>query len=364
MFENGKGKIKNVPKIVENNKTFIKIAHEFLENNLSKERLQETGFIDMSPEYKEEQVKKDIEHLNERSGQIYQSEIELYGSEGAELMKQVTQTFEYLLYYQIKEGHWLDSANEQFSVTLPTAYDDIVNGVDLIIEKKPSISKGEYGQDVYGAAIDVTYSSDETTLQKKLANIEGKIVNASYSLSGQEIGKIPQVKYYKSNYFNKSGRVENLANMVAGASYEHVLQSLQTNFLQQLKTGDFSDLLFEKKEEIDPMHLMLLEQIFAQSVYFKIFSASNRNKELTKKYLRLSNCVEVQIKQLFNNLVDKKNYLNYINQDKSYQALMSMIEKKYNNLLAKYPSERWREVFGSSTKRSLRAIELGNNNEV
>ena len=345
----------NVPKTVENNEMLVNLAHELISVELKRKKIKESDFINhKSPDFSPQRVEHDIERTEEKRGLMYERGVSDYGVKGAELMEKVTEIFEFLFYNQVKNHQWLNGGGEEFTAYLASEFDDVNNGVDVILEKKKRIGEIDGENNIYGAAIDVTNSSFPAVVERKITDIEEKIFNSADKQDGKK--RLPRIKYFKSELTGQKGPIDAMANMVVGASYEHVLGLFEDVFHDQLVTGPAKTELHESGES-HPFNLMVLEQIFAQTYYLKLYSRYFGAPELENKYAKLRNCADLQFRKMLDSYEDKYELKKYLNEDASHQLVMKTIDEKLEKLLALVKEDEWRSVFQIRKKPDLRLFK-------
>jgi hypothetical protein len=151
----------------------------------------------------------------------------------------------------------LSSAKTWFGInaeTYPTTeFDDVINGVDVVIEHNVG---GAFMHN--GAAIDITYGGPKF-VHKKLDKIAKKIM---------EKGQLSEVKYFKSEKANITGRLNNIPTVVVGASADTVMELVN---------------LYAEKNDAElarhPFQFQVIDQILSQCEFFIEIAASGNLPE-------------------------------------------------------------------------------------
>ena len=163
---------------------------------------QEEGVVDIIQEsdfenlYSKEQVEKDLEYVDEM-----EQEFEKKSTPEQKEANKLATIFEAMVFEQSELNNWL---GENAMTIKSSRYDDIKNGIDLIVEipdkEKPTASH-------LALAVDVTFSDD---LRDKIRKIKGEI----------DRDKLTTVKYFKSDFLNLKGEKRNVPKVVIGADYK------------------------------------------------------------------------------------------------------------------------------------------------
>jgi hypothetical protein len=109
---------------------------------------------------------------------------------------------EAMIYDLVKNYGWFGS---NASAILPSAYDDLFLGNDLILEH----SSGDFTS-YSGVGIDITIG--ENSFMKKIEDTKRRISK----------GQLGKVKYFKSRDANYSGELNNIPHFVIGVDREHM----------------------------------------------------------------------------------------------------------------------------------------------
>lgn len=207
------------------------------------------GFVGIYPE---EKIKRDQEYVQKKEKEFSEKILNPEDEKKIKLAK----IFEAIIYQMGELGNWF---GESGMIIKSTRYDDIKNGVDLIIE----FPKEEDGEEPYLAlAVDVTFSSYED-LYKKLERIK----------DGIERGELAKIEYFKSEHTKFKGGINDIPKTVIGTD---------TKILYEVM-----DLWVNEKErelEEHPIQFMILDQIMMQLVKFKEYAESVKKPEIAKKY--------------------------------------------------------------------------------
>ncbi len=147
-------------------------AYEKAEEVLQEDAINMEDFKDF---YNEEKIQKDREYIKEKE-KIFFEEL----TEEEKEIRKIATIFEAIIHQEIELSDWL---GESAFTIKSSRYDDIKNGIDVIIE-----FRDEEGISHLALAIDVTFGTKKETLDKKYSNIKKEI----------EDGTLSQLEYFKS----------------------------------------------------------------------------------------------------------------------------------------------------------------------
>jgi len=269
-----------------------------------KDAVKEKDFV--GKVYSKEEVEKDLNYVK----QIEEAFSREGKDEEAENVVEMAHIFEAII---CEEGELADWFGENVMVIKSARYDDLKNGVDLIIEFNDSGEEDSH----LALAVDVTFAGFEK-LHEKLDGIK----------NDAEDGKLSYVKYFKSEESGFKGDIKGVPKTVIGADSRtlYKLMDLWVN---------------EKKASLEnhPVQFMILDQIMAQLVKFKELAEARKKTFIAEKYDKAIKIMEKILgeKQGLREDVLGENDLVLTN-DKVHQAIMSYAE----NLNAKQGPRTWK----------------------
>jgi hypothetical protein len=179
-----------------------KKAYEMAEAALKKDAVHEEDFADL---YGEENVRRDLERVAEAE-RVFRQE----STPQSELLKKYSTIFEWTINERAELG---DYFGENAFTRRASRYDDIVNGVDTILEFRSNPNEAKQAS-YLTLGIDDTFSTNAEVQEKKLRRIRSKI----------DSGELTQVKYFSSDYMNFRGELRNVPLIVLGAELRMVAQ--------------------------------------------------------------------------------------------------------------------------------------------
>lgn len=231
--------------------------------------------------YEKEEVKKDLQELKLKKKKIKKKEEGMAEDEKRVKRKNDKRgrAFETLFSEQSHEGEWFGS---EAMVSRTSEYDDVMNGIDLMVE----IPKEETKR--LALAVDASVSSDEEVIREKVTRNIRKIGNRK---------KSPQVKYFEPQVFGENkGKVEGLLPVVVGAERKHANKLF--DLFAELKKLEKVDGSKERKQSLrqelasHPLHCVFLEEIKIQlEAYKKIFERNFDKRKECEELLSVINGV-------------------------------------------------------------------------
>lgn len=191
-------------------------------------------------------------------------------------------------------------------------FDDIKNGVDVV-----TIFNTENTTKYVGLGIDVTFSSDDKVLEKKLHSVQDRIRNMA----------LPFVKYFEDP---TTGEHKNffIPKVIVGSR----LSSAEK--LVKLWGGEDKDK--NKKLAEHPVSSKLIMETIAQLMYFynyaKDLSENTKSSKDSKKYREIAEGYAV-VYNIFYDLYESKkeqieSHLNEISDDIVYETIINFTEPK------------------------------------
>ncbi len=161
--------------------------HKKAEKILRDDAINPHDFIDL---YGEENVARDIQKIESLKAKFEHDEI-----------KRVAEVFEAMVYQHTELSDWLGPNAETIR---PSEYDDIVNGIDLIVE----FNNEDFTKHL-ALGVDVTFGSQ--TIGKKMERIKAEITS----------DELATVKYFESHGFK--GSLKQVPRVVIGLEKDTVI---------------------------------------------------------------------------------------------------------------------------------------------
>ena len=194
----------------------------------------------------------------------YVAEMEEEFKKGSSLeskkINELATVLEAIIFEQSEQNEWLGSDAQ----TIKTSrYDDIKNGVDMIVE---FIQEDESAAHL-GMAIDATFNSDT---EAKFKRIKAEI----------DEGKLAEVKYFESDNIHFKGKLKMLPRIVVGADFKTV--------------SELSELWLEGNNKALAEHqiqFQVLEEIIMQLRAFKTYAEGAGQQKITGVYKRALNII-------------------------------------------------------------------------
>lgn len=195
--------------------------------------------INMSDFSNRKDLAQDVSRVNEKLAMI--REKCLHGTESEKMAYVQSDVFEFMLHKHITEAQWFGEAVKSI---LPSVYDDLFNGTDLILEQH--VGRGAYAFSALG--IDVTFSA------------EGAVRKIEMTKNLLSQGRLGRIKYFKSEAANFKGSIDNIPHFIIGLGRPSLFEMLG----QYVQKGPVP-------EGNQTARRMVLEQITAQAQYFSKF---------------------------------------------------------------------------------------------
>lgn len=222
-------------------KPLIMKAHNRAERLFASDAIRPQDFADL---YDPEQIKKDLAYVEMRKASF----------EGDKGSKMAADVLEAIMYEHTELSNWW---GEHASTVKTSEYDDIANGVDLVVEfNEPRRSAARLA-----VGIDATFG---------VGSVGGKLQRIKSDL---DKGKLATIKYYKSANSNFRGELSNIPRVVVGTEKDTVLR------LANLWTENEKRQLGEH-----PIQRLVLEQTFAQLVAYSDYATRIGNHELGSSF--------------------------------------------------------------------------------
>lgn len=162
---------------------------------------------------------------------------------------------EAILYEHIEQSNWF---GENVSTIKTSKFDDIRNGVDLIVEFEEEKNALLH----MGLAVDVTFG--EKSLQDKIRDIKSDI----------ERGKLSEIKYFESERSPHKGLYQRLPRVVVGIDRGHMFD-LMKMWVDNTRKKEFAN---------HPVQAMILHEITGQLACFEQYAEKCGQHEIAAIY--------------------------------------------------------------------------------
>ncbi len=233
---------------------------------------------------------KDLKRVREKMFQIKATCI--HGTEQEKMAIVQSDIFEHMLHTHIGEAEWFgDSVQSVF----PSIYDDLFNGVDLILEQ--NVGRGAFAFSTL--AIDATFSA------------QGAIQKLERTRDFLAKGNLGGIKYFKSEKADIVGRMDSVPHFIIGLG-RPALFSMVSQYVQKGAV----------KEVNQEARRMVLEQIVTQANYFSKLLTARGFEEKADKYAR----IESEMTHLLTGLIQTSGAK--IPSDEVYQAILGYCAKR------------------------------------
>lgn len=241
--------------------------------------------LDFKDHYGAEVVQQDLNHI----AHIKESFVEDENKRAAEVL-------EAILYEHTELSDWL---GPNAKTIRPSEYDDIVNGIDLIVE-----FESEDATQHLALGVDITFGSISMT--KKFDRIHREI----------EEDDLARIKYFESHGFK--GSLKQLPRVVIGVEKETVIE-LASLWMRHKNR----ELGTHKTKDI------VVEEIKEQLKTFLAFARAHKKENAVKSYaqaFRLLNKLHVTLREQ----PLPKDRLEEIAKDKVFDAIKNQLQEKFS----------------------------------
>lgn len=221
----------------------VRAAYEKTQKIFKRDAIDPKGFSDL---YDPKAIQKDLAYVQNLKDTVFETGS---GKIAADILEGIA-------YEQIELANWFGP----YAHTIKTSeYDDIKNGVDLMVEfDEPETSRSHLA-----LGIDATYGVQGIT--KKLERIHRDI----------DQGKLTEVKYFEAGDGSFKGRLQQVPRIILGVERDTVLS------LARLWTEG-------KNTELGahPIQELLLRQARSQLVTFAQYAKNRHRSGIEKSYMR------------------------------------------------------------------------------
>lgn len=184
---------------------------------------------------------------------------------------------EAILFEQIEQSNWF---GQRASTIKTSHFDDIRNGVDLIVEFEDEAENLSH----MGLAVDVTFG--EMALQNKLKDIKNTIDN----------GKLSEIKYFASERSPHKGLYQRLPRVVVGVDRSHMFELMKM----------WSEGTHQKELASHPIQTMILYEVIDQLIHFERYAREQGKADIATVYRKQGLLVQKILRQKGN--VDDRKY--------------------------------------------------------
>ncbi|MFA5886576.1 MAG: hypothetical protein WC863_02215 [Patescibacteria group bacterium] len=254
---------------------------EVILKNPGKTRIKESDFKDI---FDEKTITDDSNFVN-RLQDKFDSQLRHLDSKSIEKIRDGEKRSEVLEIIIAVDGERYEWAGDKARLSRTSRFDDLANGVDIILEFIPGEENNNKNTaDRLALGVDASSNGDTYALRE---NLERNI----QKLSGQKNQKLPEVKYFQSAIDKSNrGQLKNVIPVVIGLDATHVNELMKicaslrnlTNIKsrESLKNlgADTETLQTELEEKLKnhPAQVVIYRQMVAQLTYYlKILKYTN-----------------------------------------------------------------------------------------
>ncbi|MCL5006978.1 MAG: hypothetical protein M1153_02455 [Patescibacteria group bacterium] len=267
-----------------------KKAYEMAAEALEKDAVKEEDFADL---YGKENVRRDLERVAEAEKYFRQA-----ATPQSERLKRYSTIFEWIINQRVELG---DYFGPNAFTRRASHYDDLMNGVDTILEFRNDPEKPKQAS-YLTLGIDDTFSTNQEVQERKLRRIQEKI----------KTGELTRVKYFSSDYLNFRGELKNVPLIILGTELKTVAE------LRDLALrGDNRGL------DSHPIQHLLLQEAQTQIAAFSRYAEHVGKGNLAEIY-RNSGRVISEV------MSEKPNFdENILNQDWVFQTMQAALDNVF-----------------------------------
>jgi len=224
---------------------FLEKAYKKALEIIERDRIKTDELADL---YGAETIARDNAYVKKR-----EEEFEISLSDADRQQRKLAAVFEAILHEHGEQSNWFGEA----AVTIKTSrFDDIVNGVDEIVEFEEKATSPSY----LALAVDATYS---TFPDHKLIKIKEEINK----------GELAQIKYAVAENTGFRGELNKVPRVVIGVSSRTV--------------NELAELWLSKDNKVlanHPVQMQILEEVLMQAKAFAKYAENIGQPEIARKY--------------------------------------------------------------------------------
>lgn len=213
--------------------------------------------------------------------------------------------FEGVLLAQMQEKKWL---GENVQILIPTRYDDVINGVDAVIEVE---NDAQYSH----LALGVDVASGHASTHKKIEKIFDEIRH----------GELAQMRYFHSKALGIRGQKDNIRRVIISADRNSAAENISL-WMDEQKTGNEGDEYFQQR-----MRIQIYMELMLQLRSFALYAKRHDQIEIAQGYISDFKFMEKTVKQLIEKDISLNNNITKIQkdvrQDQAYHEMKELLEK-------------------------------------
>ena len=260
--------------------------HDTILSNYAHDRIKESDFLD---QYSQNEINEDADYIK-RLNESFDKPLENLPAADRNRIKEIKRMSEVLEAIIAEHGEASNWFGDSVFVTLTAKYDDIHNGVDVVIEFQPKEGEAE----MIALAIDASMNPDFSSVNRKIMRSANRICETGTKKETNEI------KYFESQITEKRGRVTHIIPVVIGLEGQNVnyliddcvtLIESQKQLKQDRGNKDTQNNFHEKSKILEkhPAQMVFLKEILIQlKAYDQMFNRleSQNNFKTPPEYTR------------------------------------------------------------------------------
>lgn len=232
---------------------FYQIAYQESQNGFA-ERINMSSFTNRKD------LMQDVARVHDRLKMI--KDTCLHGNETERMAIVQSDIFEHMLHRHISEAKWF---GDSIKSILPSIYDDLFNGVDLILEQ--NVGSGAYA--FSSLAVDATFSA------------KGAVEKIERTKSFLREAKLGRIKYFESDAASFKGTINNVPHFVIGVGRPALFEMVG----QYVQKGPVPEINHEARR-------MVLEQVERQARYYADYLKERGFNDKASQYARIGKNVQ------------------------------------------------------------------------
>ncbi len=267
-----------------------KEAYEKAVEALDRDAVKEKDFTDL---YGEDNVQRDLARVEAAEGDFKRAE-----TPQSKRLKDYSTIFEWIVNQRVELS---DYFGPNAFTKRASRYDDIVNGVDTILEFRNDPEQSKKAS-YLTLGIDDTFSTNQEVQERKLRRIQERITR----------GELARVKYFSSDYLNFRGELKNVPLIILGSELKTVAE-----LRDLMLSGDNSGL------DAHPIQNLLLHEARMQIEQFARYADRVGKGSLAEIYGNSGRIIEEVIAQKPGFDEDA------LSQDRVFQAMRAALENVF-----------------------------------
>lgn len=213
--------------------------------------------------------------------------------------------FEGILLAQIQENELL---GKNVKIIIPTRYDDVMNGVDAVIEVEDDARYSHL-------ALGVDVASGRTSTHKKIEKVINEIRN----------GELAKMRYFQSKALGFRGQKDDIRRVIISADRDVAAENVDM-WLHERKTGNNGDEYFQQR-----MRIQIFMELMLQLRSFALYAKRCEQTKIAQGYVSDFKFMKKTVAQAIKNDSLLQNNISQIQkdvrQDKAFCEMKELLER-------------------------------------